>query len=161
MKKIYLIALLFFIMIFISGCSTSSNNQQEPEDEIQVTTKTINKSWFENNFTASLNFPAGMIENKTYVTYTARFTTNTAAYDLNHASTTNITLTGYTKATYWGDFGTGYTKNISFTITLYKSNSYSNTNTIYLYRSDFPSGTIAISRVELYINSAIGTIVIK
>ena len=158
MKKIYFIALLFYILVLVSGCSSSNNDQQSPKDEIKVNTTTINKTWFESKFTGSLNFPAGMIENKSYVTYTARFTMNTTGYDLNHASTTNITLTGYTKATYWGDFGTGYTKNIPFTITLYKSNSYGNTNIIYLYRSDFQSGTIAISRVEIFISSAIGTI---
>jgi hypothetical protein len=157
MKKVLL--LIFIISIISCTASCSNSNENDGSDTPRINTVSVDKNWFENRSSTSLNFPAGMIENKTYVTYTARFTVNTSGYNVSHNSTTNITLTGYTKCTYWGDFGTGYTKNIPFTITLYKSNDFSNNNTIYLYRSDFPTRTIAISRVEIFINSASGTIV--
>lgn len=170
-KALVLLVFICFLFCFMS-CSdpnTNTNNTDNTDqtDDIdtqgdnntQINTININKSWLESRSVASINFPVGMIEDKIYVTYAIKFTVNTSGYDAYHNLSTNITLFGYTQCTYWGDFGTGYTINIPYTIFLYKNNNYGNTNTIYLYKSDFPQGTIAISRVELFINSASGTIV--
>jgi len=142
MRKIVLILILVLFAFVMTGCNQSSesddnNVDQLPEsddnnvDQLPEQKKTylyVSKSWFDNNAQAYLNFPVGMIEGKTSVSYTVSFAINTSYYSLTDSDTTNMTLSGYTKCTYWGTYGTGYTKNINFTIYLYKNNNYSNTN---------------------------------